>query len=345
MLNEPLVSIIIPAYNRADMLPDAINSVLEQSLSDIEIIVVDDGSTDDTQKVMSALYEKVQYILTENKGPAHARNVGMKAATGKYIAFLDSDDIYLPDKLEMQIKVMMSHPDIGMLFTESSAANSDGIFEELHLRTFNKVYDRKGWLYEDIYSERETVNFKNRSIDYYSGDLFGYVLQDPMIFTTTVMFPSKILEKVGYQNEEIGMAHDYEFTSRVCKYFKIGFLDIPTYVYFYHDDQVSKVHGPVNKKKILVDIQIQQGILHTVLQLGCKDNEYYSKNKLCLKSRLAELYHCLGEMWLEYGNNKNARKCFKQGQYNDAKSMLNKQYWYISFLPSIIRRIYFKIHR
>ena len=345
MINEPIVSVVIPTYNREKMLPAAIKSVLDQSLANIEIIVVDDGSTDDTQNVLSAYTGKIKYIVTENKGPAHARNVGMKAATGKYIAFLDSDDVYRPDKLELQVEIMMSHPEVGMVYTESSAADKNGVFEELHLRTFNKIYDRKGWTYDDIFSDKETITFKNKDIQYYSGELFQYVLMDPLIFVTTIMFPREILEKVGHQNETIRLAHDYEFTARICKYFKVAFLDTPTYVYFYHDEQVSKVNHPNSKNKMLVDIQIQKEILQTVLQLGCEDNEYYLKNKAWLSPRMAELYHCLGEMWLEYGDKKNARECFKLGICSDKESKLNKQGWYLSFLPSIIRRIYFRLHR
>jgi glycosyltransferase involved in cell wall biosynthesis len=106
MDQNPCVSVIIPTYNRAEMLIRAIRSVLKQTYEDYEIIVVDDGSTDDTAKVMKA-YEndKFKYIrYSLNKGGAFARNLGLDSSRGKYIAFLDSDDEWLPTKLEKQTK-------------------------------------------------------------------------------------------------------------------------------------------------------------------------------------------------------------------------------------------------
>ncbi|MBU1710567.1 MAG: glycosyltransferase, partial [Proteobacteria bacterium] len=107
---KPAVSIIIPTYNRSAFLQEAIDSVLAQSYSPYEIIVVDDGSADDTPEVVKAYESKVRYIRRENSGPAAARNTGIKAARSDYIAFLDDDDRFDKRKLEIQVKAMVDNP-------------------------------------------------------------------------------------------------------------------------------------------------------------------------------------------------------------------------------------------
>ena len=101
----PDISVVIPAYNRATTIARALNSVLAQTFQDLEVIVVDDGSTDHTSEVIQQIGDaRVEIIRhTRNQGAAEARNTGMKAAGGKYIAWLDSDDEWLPDKLQVQL--------------------------------------------------------------------------------------------------------------------------------------------------------------------------------------------------------------------------------------------------
>lgn len=106
---EPgLVSVIIPTYNRAKHISKAIDSVLAQTYKSYEIIVIDDGSTDDTRQVLASYEGRIKYIYQENSGHAPARNTGIRAATGKWVAFLDSDDTWLPEKLSKQIEILIS---------------------------------------------------------------------------------------------------------------------------------------------------------------------------------------------------------------------------------------------
>lgn len=112
----PEVSVIIATYNRADLLPRAIQSVLDQTYQDFELIVVDDGSTDNTREVVESFEDgRIRYIWQENQERAVARNTGIAASNGQYITFLDSDDCYLPGKLSLQVPVLDAHPDKGMV--------------------------------------------------------------------------------------------------------------------------------------------------------------------------------------------------------------------------------------
>jgi glycosyltransferase involved in cell wall biosynthesis len=109
MPNNPSVSVIIPTYNRARFVTAAIDSVLAQTYKDYEITVVDDGSTDNTREVLKPYMDRIRYIYQENSGVSHARNVGIRDSTGQLIAFLDSDDRWLPDKLQVQMEFMQKN--------------------------------------------------------------------------------------------------------------------------------------------------------------------------------------------------------------------------------------------
>ena len=116
---NPLISIIMPTYNRAGYIEEALDSIKKQTFTDYEIIVVDDGSTDNTKEILDK-YEGIRCIYLEHGGIAGARNTAVKAARGKWIAFLDSDDLWKEDKLQKQVDFLHTHPDCRIVYTEFS---------------------------------------------------------------------------------------------------------------------------------------------------------------------------------------------------------------------------------
>ena len=141
------VSVIIPTYNRAHLVSEAINSVLNQTYQDFEIIVVDDGSTDETCEKLRPYQDKIKYVYVKNGGAAYARNVGMKIARGKYIAFLDSDDLYYPYKIELQADFLDRFLGIHLVCTEISAFDNDVFWDEFHLRKYHSAYKKNNIAY------------------------------------------------------------------------------------------------------------------------------------------------------------------------------------------------------
>jgi len=194
---EPLVSVIIPTYNRAEYVCDAIESVLNQTYKNIEIIVVDDGSTDDTKEWIKKYLSssKLKYIYQENRGVSSARNTGIKIAKGEYLAFLDSDDLFLPKKIELQVKEFKKSPlSVGIIFT--------GVVESG----------------ETIYIPRartrfEAINKLNLLIKYKSA--FSTNLHRKVVF-----------EKVGLFDENLRLKEDIEFLWRALKYFDVKLMPI-----------------------------------------------------------------------------------------------------------------------
>lgn len=123
----PKVSIILPTYNRERFVGEAIESVLAQNFTDFELIVVDDGSTDQTASRVTQIGDpRLIYVFQKNKGRSNARNRALSIARGDYIAFLDSDDAYLPGKLALQIAYMDDHPSVGMIYTSARCIDEDG---------------------------------------------------------------------------------------------------------------------------------------------------------------------------------------------------------------------------
>jgi len=139
MEQEPLVSAVIPTYNGWQNLVEAVESVLAQEYPHVEIIVVDDGSTDATQARMQQYSDRIVYTRQENRGPAAARNAGLDIANGEFIAFLDSDDLWRQDKIGKQVEFFRSHPQVGIVCTDAREFDETGTFAESFLAQFGDV--------------------------------------------------------------------------------------------------------------------------------------------------------------------------------------------------------------
>lgn len=143
----PRVSVIIPCYDRVEWIPAALRSVLDQDEKDLEVIVVDDGSSMDIAPWVDARDARVRYVRQDNRGPAAARNHGLELARGDYVAFLDSDDRFLPGKLETQLARMASHPEV--LLSHTSYARIDQAGEPLGISRSGRF---SGRVYPEIYA-------------------------------------------------------------------------------------------------------------------------------------------------------------------------------------------------
>src|SRR3984957_6990921 len=111
----PLVSVIIPTHDSARFIAEAVRGALAQTYGRLEVIVIDDGSSDETGGILRGFADRIRYRRQENRGPAGDRNAGIKVAGGKYIGFLDADDLWMPDKVELQVRFMEARSDVGLL--------------------------------------------------------------------------------------------------------------------------------------------------------------------------------------------------------------------------------------
>lgn len=213
----PLISVVIPSYNSARYLPETIESVLSQSWQDFEIIIVDDGSTDNTQEVVGAFNSnKIRYMRIENSGgPARPRNVGIHHARGKYISLFDSDDLMAKEKLEAVVGFLERYPDQGLVFANFEMCNErgegfPGTFLD-GLTAFGKI-------------QKKQVGEKWFIIE--SAVAYQEMFRQNFIGTSGVVAPKAVFLSVGGFDESIAGPEDRDMWLRISKQYPVGYLDI-----------------------------------------------------------------------------------------------------------------------
>ena len=208
---NPLVSVIIPTYNRGWILKEAIDSVLAQDFTDFELIVVDDGSTDNTQDILSSYKEDIVVLRQDNKGVSSARNRGIISASGQFIAFLDSDDLWLSQKLSRQVDFFNANPDALICQTEEK------------------------WIRNGI-----RVNPKKRHKKL-TGDIFDPSLYLCLVSPSAVMIKHSLFENTGMFDESLPACEDYDMWLRISCRYPVYLIDTPLIIKRGgHADQLSR---------------------------------------------------------------------------------------------------------
>ncbi len=183
------VSVVIPTYNCAAWLPSCLDGVFAQTFPDLEVIVVDDGSTDGTAEALSPWRERIRYLRQPNAGVAAARNAGLRASSGPLVAFLDADDLWAERKLELQIAALAAEPAAGLVCSDFSIAHADGTLLE-------------SWF-------RERGGFE-------TGRVFSALVRRCFIFTSTVVMRRSLLDALGGFDESVGWGDDYNMWLRAA---------------------------------------------------------------------------------------------------------------------------------
>jgi glycosyltransferase involved in cell wall biosynthesis len=195
-----MVTVIVPAYNRLHLLHDAIDSIFRQLFRQYQIVVVDDGSTDGTEEYARRLEgeDKVRYLRLEHSGrPGRVRNAGARLADGEYLAFLDSDDLWAPEKLARQIAFFQAHPDLRICHTREIWKRGERIVSQAGQR-----HKRSGFIFADS-------------------------LKKCIIGPSTVMMRRELFEQLGGFREDLEIAEDYELWLRVTAGYPVGYIDEP----------------------------------------------------------------------------------------------------------------------
>ena len=246
-MSKPLVSVIIPTFNRGYCLEESIRSVLQQSFADFELIVVDDGSTDNTSELV-ARFPAVKLIrLEKNRGVSFARNRGMVEAQGDCIAFLDSDDLWEKDKLASQVKWIE--------------------------RGFHAVYTDEIWI-----RNRVRVNPMNKHRKY-SGDIFRYCLPLCIVSPSSVLLRAEVLREVGGFDESMPVCEDYDLWLRIAKHYPFHFIAEKLIVKRGgHEDQLSRKYWGMDRWRVYA--------LEKLLQENKLDGEQSDRVVLLKENRL-----------------------------------------------------------
>ncbi len=309
-MNQPLVSTVIPTFNRATYLGRAIKSVLDQTYPHQEVIVVDDGSTDHTAAFMQAEYgndARVRYLQQPNQGVSVARNTGMSAATGEFIALLDSDDVWYPCKIELQVGVLQALPHVGMVWTDMEAISADGhTTDSRYLRKMYDAYDwfERGGLFTESYSLSELLPDAGDAADgvtVCAGDIFSQMMMGNLVHTSTVLMRRGRMEAVGFFDAELRWAgEDYDFHLRTCREGPVALLDLPTTRYQRElEDQITQPHNALNFAK---------AYLNTITRMLEQDRGRITLPPAMIAAALSEAYAWVGQAELDRGDVHEARR-------------------------------------
>ena len=245
------VSIIIPTYNRAYLICEAIDSILNQIYQDIEIIVVDDGSTDNTAEVLQRYKDKITYIKQENEGPGDARNRGIAEASGKYIAFLDSDDIWFEFKLEVQVDILEKLTDVGFLFSDFCIIKDVKENIPFGLRQWHKQI--KPW--NEIFSKSTRYSSLNTNMaipendfDIFLGNLYYPLMFESYVWPSGAVVRHECIDYTMKFAEGVFLYEDWEFFAKLSSKYNAVFMDIETFYNRGHNDDMKLTHCSNIKK-------------------------------------------------------------------------------------------------
>jgi glycosyltransferase involved in cell wall biosynthesis len=194
------VSVVVPAYNYANYLPEAIQSVLHQTFDDFELLIVDDGSTDNTRRATQPFLRdhRMKYLYQENRGLAATRNRGVKSTDGELVAFLDADDVWLEQKLEKQVAIMDSEPDVGLVYTDIHFINDQGRI----LTDRQWAQRRKETMFEDL--------------------LFNNVVTGS---ASSSMVRRECFHSVGLFDESLKSLEDLDLWLRIARHYRLERVD------------------------------------------------------------------------------------------------------------------------
>lgn len=215
MSESPAVSVVIATYNRAQLLPETIDSVLAQEFKDFEIIVVDDGSTDDTRAVLERYGSRVRYLHQTNQGPSAARNFGVSHALGRWISIQDSDDVSAPSHLEILHHYASSHPDCGMVF-----ANGGYLGGPEHRR-------------EAIIPAVKSRRLADRGVQL--ADLFD----KSIVRLQAALIAKRCYDAVGGHDENLRISMDLDLAFKIFNRYPVAYLDEVVFYYRKHGGNIS----------------------------------------------------------------------------------------------------------
>ncbi|ABM62330.1 glycosyltransferase [Halorhodospira halophila] len=288
MASTPSVSVIIPALNCAPFISAAIESVLKQGGDQLEVLVIDDGSTDETANIVRSYPSPVHLLRTQTprSGAAAARNVGLRHAHGRLIAFLDGDDVWLPGKLALQTSTLENHPDVALVCTRGGRWEPDNeSYEQAHQRFI-------------------TADATSEPTDFYpAGWIYHMLLLRPAwVWTSTVVMRRELVEKVGEFDESLRLGQDYEYWLRCSRETQI--LRVAKVLALYRQHANNSTNKPRNRN---FELEVVQRALD---RWGRHGPDGQAADKKQIKKRFARMHFRMGYQHFWAGDPRIAAKEF-----------------------------------
>jgi glycosyltransferase involved in cell wall biosynthesis len=249
MASDPKVSVVMIAYSALEYIPLAVESILDQEIEQCEIIVVDDGSPEDVEAVLAPYRARIQYIRRANGGPGAARDTGVEAARGEYVAFADSDDVHLPYRISCQAALLDAYPEAALTCSDFSTYVDGEVTEASTLRIRPLGVDTRDF---EVAVRSEFGMPKNASdlglpapaelqeSKVYCGLVPGLIAGRHIAWDGASMYRKSALESVGGHDPSMRYWEDWCLTSRLSKKYPIVYWDAPTLLYRQHDRQITR---------------------------------------------------------------------------------------------------------
>lgn len=243
------ISVVIPTYNRAGLLPRAVDSALAQTVAPSEILIIDDGSTDNTRDVCARWGSPVRYISTPNGGVARARNVGIAEARGEWIGLLDSDDEWEPNKLAAQSAALDAAPDAKWSITGCTLIDGNG-----DVRVGRQGFEGAFPIFEE--EKGSAAEYFGRALrrigdDVYAGDLYETLFRGNVVLPSSVLVHRSVFDRCGTFNPEFRFAEETEFFHRVAAVFPVAVL--LERLVRYRVAQAGSLTSSANTKKLIAN--------------------------------------------------------------------------------------------
>jgi len=282
----PLVSAIVPCHNAGTFVREAVESIIRQGYQNIQIIVVDDGSTDDSVDQLDGFADRISLIRQRNSGPASARNAGLRVAKGDYVAFLDADDAWHPRKIEVQLRHLLAHPACGIVYGRwlEWRCSADG------------GWTKPSWPQDDLDSPTTLQNE--------SGWLYLKLLLESVIHTSSVMFRSDVIRKAGMFDETLRKGQDLDYWLRASRISPIHKLDSTLSLYRIYG--ASLTHRPMDTNYQAVIIE------RAVSNWGLQDTEGRTLDRANVDIVLRESWKAFGLRHLLAGSPQIAQSSARQ---------------------------------
>jgi GT2 family glycosyltransferase len=309
-MKGPLVSVVVPTFDRAYCLSMTLDSVLGQTHQNVEVIVVDDGSKDNTHEVIASRYgsdPRIKYCFQENQGVAVARNQGIRLSQGDFVALLDSDDTWFPWKLQLQLACFERCHEIGMIWSDMEAVAPDGsVIDKSYLRTMYHAYR---WFTNDqLFSRSYPVSQISPELahvagegSFFTGNIFSQMVMGNLVHTSTVILRRERLNAVrGFDEKFRVIGEDYDFHLRTCKAGPVGLIDSATIQY--------QTGMPDRLTRDSLKLDTARGCLRTILPVLEDDGAEVRLPARMIRARLAEVHDWIGEAALEMGQASEARR-------------------------------------
>jgi glycosyltransferase involved in cell wall biosynthesis len=314
-MSSPLISVIIPTFNRAYSLPRAINSALNQTHGNVEVIVVDDGSTDETEELTKSTYAtepRVRMVRQANAGVSAARNHGLALAKGEFISFLDSDDEWYLWKLSVELACLNFVPDAGMIWTDMDAIGPDGtVVKHKYLKTMYGAYQRLGErsLFDRSWDIGEVIPdgpADIRGARLFAGDIFSEMILGNLVHTSTVLLRRDRLQLVRDFNVNLKVSgEDYDFHLRTCREGPVAFLDASSIRY-----QIG-MGDALTRPELMIHLALNN--LQTILSVLKTDKDRIRLPEKTINERIASSYFWIGQAYLDLAEPHKARPFLLRG--------------------------------